>query len=238
MEENEQGSVKHRAGGKEQDLAVGAAGVKERDVLLCEGKQEYPSLSSEGRKSSERESDDLGSCHVGRTRLSDDQKLLHRAVGYLYSKIIQPEEEGGWKEWFDKNCVEFDVAKKDTTQVGRSHKLIYSQLHKEYEVMVESALCEFVKKEGINDAQDLYMRIYNAQEEMESTVNLLLAAADYKKFVSLMKRCRKKQLRATNQRKGLGSTSRVRADQDVSGQQYAGNGGIDATSSQHVNTRK
>ena len=128
--------------------------------------------------------------------LSDDQKLLHRAVGHLYSKIIQPEEEGGWSEWFEMNCKEFDVSKRDGSQVGRTNKLIYSELHREYEQMVESALSEFVKKEGIDDAQDLYMRIYSAQEEMESTVNLLLAAADFKKFVSLMKRRRRKQLKA------------------------------------------
>ena len=127
--------------------------------------------------------------------LSNDQKLLHRAVGHLYSKIIQPEEEGGWSGWFERNCVEFDVVKRDGSQVGRTNKLVYTRLHREYEGMVETALAEFISKEGIDDAQDLYSRIYNAQEEMADTVELLLAAADFKKFVGLMKRRRKKQLK-------------------------------------------
>ena len=238
MEQSKQESTSHRAGEKERDVRANAEGVKEGEVVLREGKHADALSSSEGRKSSERDSDDLGSSHVGRTRLSDDQKLLHRAVGHLYSKIIQPEEEGGWKEWFEKHCVEFDVAKKDKTQVGRSHKLIYSKLHKEYECMVENALCEFVKEEGIDDAQELYKRIYNAQEEMESTVNLLLAAADYKKFVNLMRRCHKKQLRSTSKKKSSHVASQVTADSSDTGQKESVSSDQDSASSQRVNLRK
>jgi hypothetical protein len=168
-------------------------GVKESEVRLDEGKR----AGGEGKSSAPGGgAASLGAAHVGRVALSEDQKLLHRAVGFVYSKIIQPEEEGGWSGWFERNCGEFDVAARDGSQVGRTNKLVYSELHREYEGMVERALAEFVEEEGIDDAQDLYMRIYGAQEEMADTVNLLLAAADYKKFVSLMKRRRKKQLKS------------------------------------------
>ena len=175
-------------GGKEQD-AASSCGIKESEITLDEGKR------SDGWEEAGGKTSSLGAAHVGRVALSDDQKLLHRAVGHVYSKIIQPEEEGGWSGWFERNCKEFDVEKRDRSQVGRTHKLVYTRLHREYEGMVESALAEFVSKEGIDNSQDLYMRIYNAQEEMADTVNLLLAAADYKKFVGLMKRRRKKQLK-------------------------------------------
>jgi hypothetical protein len=123
--------------------------------------------------------------YVGHVSLSEDQRLLHRAVGHLYSKIIQPRYEGGWADWFQEHCIKFDVKKNNS-----EHSLIYSELHREYETMVEAALLEFTAKEGIDNAQDLYRRILHAQDDpkFERTVNLLLAAADYKKFVSLMKR--------------------------------------------------
>ena len=133
----------------------------------------------------------LGSSHVGRVELNADQQLLHRAVGHLYSKIIQPREEGGWSEWFQEHCVIFDVKKKS------EHNLAYTELHKQYEVMVETALVEFTKQEGIDDFQEMYMRILSAidDKKFESTVNLLLAAADYKKFVALMKRKHRKYIK-------------------------------------------
>ena len=132
---------------------------------------------------------DLGASHVGRVQMTQDQQLLHRAVGHLYSKIIQPKEENGWLEWFEGNCMKFEVKKKS------EHGLIYTELHKEYESMVETALIEFIAKEGIKDQDELYTRIFRATKEKkyEATVNLLLAAADYKKFVALMKR-KKRQL--------------------------------------------
>ena len=55
---------------------------------------------------------DLGASHVGRVQMTQDQQLLHRAVGHLYSKIIQPKEENGWLEWFEGNCMKFEVKKK------------------------------------------------------------------------------------------------------------------------------
>ena len=116
--------------------------------------------------------------------MTDEQQLLHRAVGHVYSKIIQPAEEGGFADWFNLHCVKFNTAKHS------EHSLEYTALHREYEHMVEKALVEFTSQEGISDHQDLYMRILRAKDDkrFESTVNLLLAAADYKKFVSLMKR--------------------------------------------------
>ena len=149
------------------------------------------SSSTAGSKSS------LGASHVGKISLTKDQQLLHRAVGHLYSKIIQPKEEGGWSEWFLQHCVKFDTKKKS------EHGLQYTELHKEYELMVETALVEFTAQEGIDDAQDLYERILHAKDDkkFESTVNLLLAAADYKKFVNLMKRKHRKIIKEEDNRK-------------------------------------
>ena len=140
---------------------------------------------------------DLGASHVGRVQLTQDQQLLHRAVGHLYSKIIQPKEENGWLEWFEGNCMKFDVKKRS------EHGLIYTELHKEYESMVETALIEFTAKEGIKDQDELYTRIFRATKEKkyEATVNLLLAAADYKKFVALMKRKKRQLLKKQVQKK-------------------------------------
>ena len=102
---------------------------------------------------------DLGASHVGRVQMTQDQQLLHRAVGHLYSKIIQPKEENGWLEWFEGNCMKFEVKKKS------EHGLIYTELHKEYESMVETALIEFIAKEGIKDQDELYTRIFRATKE-------------------------------------------------------------------------
>lgn len=140
---------------------------------------------------------DLGASHVGRVQMTQDQQLLHRAVGHLYSKIIQPKEENGWLEWFEGNCMKFEVKKRS------EHGLIYTELHKEYESMVETALIEFIAKEGIKDQDELYTRIFRATKEKkyEATVNLLLAAADYKKFVALMKRKKRQLLKKQVQKK-------------------------------------
>lgn len=131
---------------------------------------------------------DLGASHIGHVSLTSDQQLLHRAVGHLYSKIIQPKDEGGWLEWMNEHCVKFDVRKK--SEGGGEHSLLYTELHKEYEEMVEAALVEFTAQEGIKDHEELYLRIFRAKDDkkFEKTVNLLLAAANYKKFVALMKR--------------------------------------------------
>ena len=152
----------------------------------------------------------MSSSHVGRVSLTKDQQLLHRAVGHLYSKIIQPSEEGGWSEWFQEHCIKFDVKKKS------EHALGYTELHKQFEAMVESALVEFTAQEGIEDAQDLYTRILNAKDDkkFESTVNLLLAAASYKKFVALMKRKHRQLIKQ-------GATQRVRNTEKMQEQERA-----------------
>ena len=129
--------------------------------------------------------------------------LLKLATAHLYRKIVAPREEGGFRDFFDQNAGVFDSADE--------HKLEYMALYREYEKMVDAALDEFAKEHcGDGDGKiKLHSAIRDAVEAerpdtaapkspkggVEKSVDMLLAAADYKKFVRLMRQ------RAAEQRK-------------------------------------
>lgn len=151
-----------------------------------------------------------------RKPLSDDEKLLHRAVSHIYTKLIKPSAEDGWGDWFKTHCIKFDVRK------GAEHSLEYTQLHKELEAMIESELATFAEKEGLDRGFDLYSKFLSVKEDnprMAATINLLLAAADYKKFVAMMRRHHRKLLKQGEQQAAVQRPKKI---SDHRGQERAG----------------
>ena len=120
--------------------------------------------------------------------------MLRRATAFMYRKMVAPPEERGFRDWFDDNCHVFEGAEK-----GDEQKLEYYQLYQEYEGLVETALVEFCAQEDIESPAALYSMIDTVYEgdatARESkaagkSIEMLLAAASYKKFVAMMlRRC-------------------------------------------------
>ena len=146
-------------------------------------------------------SQDLGPCYVGKIKdgriRSENDRLLQRAVSHVYRVIIAPAEEGGLKEWFHDNCLVFD----DRAE----HKMAYTALFQEYERKMEAALQDFAKAEGLqlHQVYESFSQGKEEDQETDKTVQLLLAATDYPKFVKIMRR----RARARRKKEGLAADS-------------------------------
>eukprot|EP00944_MAST-04C_sp_MAST-4C-sp1_P009723 g9723.t1 len=119
----------------------------------------------------------------GRVKMTVDRQLLYKAVGHVYSKLVMPGEEGGLKDWIQEKCVHFSTPYKE------EHFIMATEIYNEYELLVEKSLVEFCAEENI-EFKEFYSALVQAKtaEGMGKTVDMLLAAASYKKFYKLMHR--------------------------------------------------
>jgi len=118
---------------------------------------------------------------------SEDGALVARATNFVYRRIIAPPEEGGLKNFFEENCMLFE----DDDNCGQSGELRLEtmDLFKQYERNIEVILNEFAEKEKL-DSVGLMTRLRSASEHIpqaEKSIQMLLAATEFPKFVRLMK---------------------------------------------------
>ncbi|KAJ8612880.1 hypothetical protein CTAYLR_002076 [Chrysophaeum taylorii] len=99
---------------------------------------------------------------------------------------------GGMKEWMDDNCDLF----LGSTKTGEQRPEFF-ELYKEFETRVGSALEAFVEREFQQESErrdklrELYDEIRRGlddnQPSLDAAISMLLAAADYHKFCSIMR---------------------------------------------------
>ena len=114
-------------------------------------------------------------------------------------RLQAPENEGGLRDWFDLHCGAFAGHSKDD-----EHRPEFFELYREFERRVSAALeafvaAEFGQDEGSAKLAELHDEIRRGLDEppaiapskeqrrFDGAVNMLLAAADYKKFCSIMR---------------------------------------------------
>ena len=119
----------------------------------------------------------------GKVKMTLDRQILYKAVSYIYSKIVTPNEEGGLKDWIKEKAIHFSTPYKE------EHFILATEIHKEYESLIETHLYQFCEEENI-DYKDFYATLVQAKtvSGMSKTINMLLASASYKKFYKLMHR--------------------------------------------------
>jgi hypothetical protein len=115
-----------------------------------------------------------------------DGALLARAVAFVFRKIISPEEEGGCKEFLEKNCSIFDSWTEESEQ-----KIEFTQLFFEFEQKMERVLEDLAEIENL-EPSEIVRRIGNVQEgginaAASKQVKRLLSGVDYKKFCCIMR---------------------------------------------------
>ena len=96
---------------------------------------------------------------------------------------VTPNEEGGLKDWIKEKAIHFSTPYKE------EHFILATEIHKEYESLIETHLYQFCEEENI-DYKDFYATLVQAKtvSGMSKTINMLLASASYKKFYKLMHR--------------------------------------------------
>ena len=111
----------------------------------------------------------------GRSYMADS--LVRRATSYMFNLM-----KTDLDVFFEAHCHHFAGGDEE-------HKLVYTSLYKEYEELVESKMEGFTKDEGYSSSRALYKEIQEAVGASPRSalyLNVLLAAADYEKFVKLM----------------------------------------------------
>lgn len=115
-----------------------------------------------------------------------DGKIVAGATAFVNRKIIAPEEEGGYKHWFEAHCHHFrGYGSLNSTE----HKLEYTELYETFQEKMESALEEYCTEENI-DAAEVLQRVGDADAnsiKAGKVVQSLLNTFSYKKFCTLMK---------------------------------------------------
>jgi hypothetical protein len=119
----------------------------------------------------------------GHVNMTFDRHMLYKAVSYIYSKLVTPAEEGGLKDWIKDHCIHFSTPYKE------EHFILATEIHKQYESLIEEHLCQFCQEENVN-LKVFYATLVQAKtvSGMGKTIDMLLASASYKKFYKLMHR--------------------------------------------------
>jgi len=117
-------------------------------------------------------------------------RLVARATAFVYRSIVASKEENGCglKEFFEEHCLIFEKAEDSSMGVDEM-KLETWSLYKEYEGRIEKILSTFAAGEGCEPPQ-LMSLIRNAADSIpqaEKSVQTLLAATEFRKFVRLMR---------------------------------------------------
>lgn len=137
----------------------------------------------------------------GRISISERDQLLRKCVSTMYQTITK--RRGPMAVFFGAHLDDFDD--------DDEHKLVYTALHKEFETLLDQALTAFAHEEGFAGPRELYAELQDAVADggtkAEKMLNMICAAADYGKFVRLMKnKARSQRKLEANQSTIYGST--------------------------------
>jgi hypothetical protein len=129
---------------------------------------------SEGKGEGCKESESKG----GSAEPKADDAMIRRAVAEVYSAL---------QESLD------DFFRANEFEGNDEHKLEYTKAFQEYEQLVENQLTDFAAREGFRSGEEFYRAVCEAQDEDSGgttgkMVKLLLAATDYGKFHTFMKK--------------------------------------------------
>ena len=131
--------------------------------------------------------------YKGRIKITDRGQLLRKCVSTMYQTITK--RRGPMATFYGAHLDEFND--------DEEHKLVYTSLHKEFEAILDNALTAFAHEEGFATPRELYAELQDAVAEggtkEEKMVKMICAAADYKKFVRLMKNKARKQRKLEGQ---------------------------------------
>mmetsp|Transcript_2745 Transcript_2745/g.4126 ORF Transcript_2745/g.4126 Transcript_2745/m.4126 type:complete len:219 (+) Transcript_2745:37-693(+) len=114
---------------------------------------------------------------------TENGALMARATSFIYRKIIASELEGGLKNFFEENCQIFLNSEGE-------QQLDYMDLYRDYERHIDRFLDEFAKHEELT-AVEVSHRLQDAVQGNRAAaknLEMLLAASEYSKFVSMMRR--------------------------------------------------
>ena len=105
-----------------------------------------------------------------------DKALLHRAVAFVISTVRHTLDS-----WIDENCLAFSNADDE-------HRLEYTALFKEYEVLLEDELETFVRSEGFESNNEFLRFLHEANDDLRGNryIRAILVSLDYERFVTLM----------------------------------------------------
>ena len=114
----------------------------------------------------------------GKLKATAEQQLLHRAIGAVYQKLLH-----GLDTFVEAHFGSFLVP-----PGVKEHRLEWTQLHQDFERLVEVALEAFCETEGLT-VREFSSRVSEAadDERGQKMVGLLLGASSYTKFVKLLK---------------------------------------------------
>lgn len=116
--------------------------------------------------------------------MNDDHRFLDRLWQYSQKEDVQ----GRFETFFKANCHHFDD--------GEEHKLRYTSLFSAFQDLFESVLQEFLKAEGMDQA-DFYERAKAIEASDDGVarhfLGVVVASADYAQFVDLMREMRREQ---------------------------------------------
>jgi hypothetical protein len=107
-----------------------------------------------------------------------ESPLVRETVSFVYSTIQLKLDA-----FFRANISVIDLSTDE-------HKLEYTDLYKKYEALLEDHLNEFAQQKGYNSGAEFYEALSKAASENERSnkmMQMVLAAADYDKFVNLIR---------------------------------------------------
>ena len=115
---------------------------------------------------------------------------MARATAFVYRSIVVTKEENGCglKEFFEEHCLVFEKTEDGDTGDDEM-KLETWTLYKEYERRIEKILSAFAAEEGCEAAQlmSIIREAADSMPQAEKSVQTLLAATEFRKFVRLMR---------------------------------------------------
>ncbi len=126
--------------------------------------------------------------HVGKMVQTDNQLLLGKATSYLYQAITNRHGKTDIQKWMRSNCLVFDES------IGMEYKHEYFILYAEYQKLVDETLEKFIESEKMTgeDFRNICANVVGEEDGESPQLNMLLAAAKFEKFVTLMKSMSKK----------------------------------------------
>ena len=104
---------------------------------------------------------------------TSSQQLLHRAVAHIMNEM---RNEGELDAWMDTHCSLFG------TDVKAENDLAFTELHKEYETLVERSLEGFMATEHVGSTQVLFDLMVDATHKSPTSnrhMDVLLASGDF-----------------------------------------------------------
>ena len=145
--------------------------------------------------------------------------LLRRATAHCYRMIIAPASEGGLKEFLDDESHIFRGWSR-----GDEHTVEQWDLYKRFESRVNEALENFVAAEvaGASDRRQTLDELHDAIRRgiddpddkrtngVDAAVSMLLAAADFHKFCSIMRQRANKQQAPRKSKKSQSTPSEAK----------------------------